>query len=96
MLRRREPVSLLSIGLGGVHADGPGSGLLVRLHGPVDAAGGMFGAPAFEVVEGLGVVVEVFLGPGGAQVPLSGHLTRYQRLRRAAEASGIAGNLSLP
>jgi hypothetical protein len=24
------------------------------LHGPVDAAGGMFGAPAFEVVEGVG------------------------------------------
>src|SRR4030095_14463385 len=66
------PVSLLSIGLGGVHADGPGTGFLVRLHGPVDAAGGMFGAPAFEVVEGLGVGVEVLLGPGGAQVPLVG------------------------
>ena len=44
----------------------------MRLHGPVDAAGGMFGAPAFEVVEGLSVVVEVFLRPSGAQVPLVG------------------------
>ena len=55
-----------------VNADGPDSGLLMRLHGPVDATGGVFGAAALEIVEGLGVVVEVFFGPGGAKVSLVG------------------------
>ena len=38
----------------------------------MDAAGGVFGAAAFEVVEGLGVGVEVFFGPGGFQLALVG------------------------
>ena len=44
------------------------------LDGAVDAAGGMFGAAAFVVIEGFGVVVEVFFGPGGFQVALVGPL----------------------
>jgi hypothetical protein len=68
----------------------------VRLHGPVDAAGGMFGAPAFEVVEGSVWLSKYFSAQAGLRFRWSGHLTRYQRLRREAEASGIAGNLSLP
>ena len=39
---------------------------------PVDAAGRVFGASTLVVVKGLGVVVEVFLGPCGSQVALIG------------------------
>jgi hypothetical protein len=46
----------------------------VRLHGAVDAVGGMFGAAVLEVVEGFGVVVEIFFSPGGFQVTLVGPL----------------------
>jgi hypothetical protein len=34
-------------------------GILVRLHGAVDAAGGVFGAAVLEVLEGFRVVVAV-------------------------------------
>jgi hypothetical protein len=44
----------------------------VGLDGPVDAAGGMFGPAALGVIEGLGVVVEVLLGPSGRQLPFAG------------------------
>jgi hypothetical protein len=46
----------------------------VRLHGAVDAAGGMFGAAVLEVIEGFCVVVEIFFSPGGFQVSLVGPL----------------------
>ena len=36
---------------------------------PGDAAGRVFPAAAFGVVEGFAVIVEVFLGPGGSQLP---------------------------
>ena len=74
-----------------VHADGPDSGLLVRLHGPVDAAGGMFAAPTFEVVEGLGVVVKVFLGPSGAQVPLVGPFDAIPAVAAGGGSFGHSG-----
>jgi hypothetical protein len=39
---------------------------------PVDTPGGVFKAAAFGVIEGLGMVVEVFLGPGWFEVALVG------------------------
>jgi len=83
------PLSLLSIGLGGVpqrpkhwlsraYCTGRGRGRWdVR-------------APAFEVVAGLGGVSSISRRLG-CRFRWSGHLTRYQRLRRAAEASGNSG-----
>src|ERR1041384_6551570 len=56
----------------GIHADRPDGGLLLGFEGPVDAAGGMFGAALFEVVEGLGMSVEVFFGPGRFQLAFVG------------------------
>ena len=38
----------------------------------MDAAGGVFGAAAFGVVEGFGVGVEVFFGPGGFELAFVG------------------------
>ena len=40
----------------------------------MDAAGGVFGAAALGVIEGFGVGVEGFLGPGGFQLGLAGPL----------------------
>src|SRR5215831_7939530 len=56
----------------GIHADRPDAGTFVRLDGPVHTARRMFRAAALVVVESLGVVVEVFFGPGGLQVALLG------------------------
>ena len=61
------------------------------MHGPVDAAGGMFGASAFEVVEGLGVVVERFLGLGGAQVPLVGPFDAVPAVAAGGGSFGHSG-----
>jgi hypothetical protein len=47
-----------------VHADYPKATVLLVAHGRVDPAGRMFIAPAFIVVESLGVVVEEFFSPG--------------------------------
>ena len=57
-----------------IHADHPDVGFFVGADGPVDAAGRVFGAAAFEVVEGLGVGVEVFFGPGRVELALVGPL----------------------
>jgi hypothetical protein len=69
--------------LGGVRRR-PSSGLSCDYE-PVDAAGGMFGAPAFEVVRPRCGCQ--YFSARRAPVPLVGPLTQYQRLRQAAEAS---------
>jgi hypothetical protein len=46
----------------------------VRLDGPGDTAGRVFGAAAFGIIEGFGVIVEVFFGPGRFELPFAGPL----------------------
>jgi hypothetical protein len=69
---RTRPIVFRSRHLYWVHADDPKAAVFLVAHGSVDAAGGMFGAAAFVVVESLGVVVEVFFGPGMFESALIG------------------------
>src|SRR5260370_37395496 len=51
----------------------------------------MFAAPTFEVVDGLGVVVKVFLGPSGAQVPLVGPFDAIPAVAAGGGSFGHSG-----
>ena len=55
----------------GIYTDYPGSGRFVRLDWPGDAAGRVFGAAALRIIEGFGVIVKVFFGPGGFELPFA-------------------------
>ena len=46
----------------------------MRLGGPGDTAGRVFGAAALGIIEGFGVIVEVFFGPGWFELPFAGPL----------------------
>src|SRR4051812_438377 len=43
-----------------IHADHPGSRRFLGMQRPGDTTGGVFGAAALRIVEGFGVVIEVF------------------------------------
>ena len=46
----------------------------MRLDGPGDTAVRVFGAAELGIIEGFGVVVEVFFGPGRFELPFAGPL----------------------
>ena len=46
----------------------------MRLDGAGDTAGRVFGAAALGIIEGFGVIVEVFFGPGRFELPFAGPL----------------------
>ena len=46
----------------------------MRLDGPGDTAGRVFGAAALGIIEGFGMIVEVFFGPGRFELPFAGPL----------------------
>ena len=53
----------------------------MRPDGPRDTAGRVFGAAALGIIEGVGMIVEVFFGPGRFELPFAGLLDAVQRFR---------------
>ena len=63
------------------------SGLLVRLRGPVDTAGGVFGAPAFEVKWDLGSVRACALAPSRSEAKLEHELDLAHGIRSRRDST---------
>jgi hypothetical protein len=82
--------------LDGIHTDHPDSGRFVRLDWPGDAAGRVFGAAPFRIIEGFGVIVKVFFGPGRFELPFVGPFDTVPAVAVVRRGFGYEENSSVP